>query len=104
MTYQIDLMQSSGGKSLAVVRFEQETPEADAAMVDVVFEVHTPDDYGVIGRNRSARVLIFLSATRTDTRKPWTMSEEERNTVFSAVAEKLLELMQEWEDCGTPEP
>ena len=81
--------QSFEGDELVIVKFERESPESSAPLIEVVFRVHEPQ--GVIHRTRA--VLVQLSATRQDTHEPVTLTREEQDAVLTKAAEKANDLM-----------
>jgi hypothetical protein len=81
---------SDGARRLAKVQFTPQVPNpADQHDVEVVFEIrrlNAPhlegEPYAVVGP---------LSVTRTDTREPYTLSEEQRSEVIDAAISEAAE-------------
>ena len=75
--------ESVDGRTLCVLTFERETPDAAAPVIEAVFEVYVP--MGMF--DRQPPVLFFLAAVRKDTREPVTLTAVERAAVMDKVSE-----------------
>jgi len=87
-TAQSRIQQAADGRQIVSVIFERESPEADSPTIEVIYEIQETTGGPFDG---STFVLTFLSATRTDTREPIRLSEDERRAVNSRAAEKVSE-------------
>lgn len=76
------------GKSLIICRFERETPEAAAPIIEALYEVFIPE--GLF--TAVPPVLTLLSVTRQDTREALSLTPEERVHVASVAAEKAASM------------
>lgn len=79
---------TTDGRKTLMMRFERETPESDSPVVEVIYEV---TDSEVSLFTDPVSVLVLLSATRTDTREPVTLTVNERRQVVQAAVAKLSE-------------
>lgn len=92
MTYRTELRRSNQGKFLVAVLFERESPDADAPMIEAVYEVRFPEESFASVATTAPRVLKFLSSTRTDTRTPIELTSEEEDFCTARASEKSLEI------------
>lgn len=74
-------------EDLVVVFFERVHFDTKLPTIEVVFSVYYPT--GIGGPNS---VLTFLSATRTDTRQPVTLTDEEFRQTSEAASEHPAEI------------
>jgi len=90
---------SVDGRRLIHVVFEQESPDADAPTIEVVYELRYPEDFTL--DNQHAKILIPLSATRRDTREPYSLTREEADAVHQVASAYAAELTSDsWEGRG----
>lgn len=68
--------------SLVSAVFTRQSADAGAPTLEVVYRLHTPDDFYVKG---DVCVLSLVSVTRTDTREAIAMEDEEHETVLQQV-------------------
>lgn len=68
--------QATDGRRVVKVEFRRQSADADAPMIEVTYEVTFPDDFRITRAN--SPVLVFLTATRTDTRESVTLDTEEK--------------------------
>ena len=78
-------------KTLVRMTFERESPEANTPTIEVVFQYNEPDTYNL--SDLKPGVLVLLSVTRTDTRKPITLTPEEEMEVFQRASEYASEIL-----------
>jgi len=93
MTARAEIRRSTDGKNLVAVIFERESPDADAPVIEVIYNLRFPSDE----KSKSlfadpVPVLQFISATRTDTRVPVELTPEEENFCGSRASEKATEM------------
>ena len=74
-------------RKLLRVTFQRQTPDADSPTIEVVYHVRTPEDFTV----QPVPVLVFTSATRTDTRTAVTLTEDEHDAAQEAASTFLAE-------------
>jgi len=84
---------SVDGRRLLRVVFERESPDEDTSNIEVVYEVFYPEDFRL--DNEHAKVLVLLSATRTDTHEVVTLSQEELAEVHEAASSQSAHLTSE---------
>ena len=82
---------SADKKSLICVLFEREGPEANTPTIEAVFQVHRPDSYDLT--NLKPPVLVLLSVTQTDTRKPAILAPDEEIEVYQLASDCASESM-----------
>jgi hypothetical protein len=85
---------STNNKVLVKVRWEQETPDADAPTLEAVFEGFILPGSFLTDDDSPAppAVLILLSVTRVDTREPVILTSDERSEVATVAADKLASM------------
>ena len=72
---------------LVKVVFTPQTPDpANEPDVEVVFEVRR---VGAINMDEDPYAVILMSSTRTDTREPYLLSEEQRDEVSDTALERV---------------
>lgn len=81
------------GRLIVTARWERETPDAAAPMIEATFEVEFSNDF----TKNEARFLIPISVTRVDTRELVTLSESEIRTVREDVANYCADLTEDWD-------
>lgn len=72
-------------KTLVRVTWERETPEANAPTIEAVFQYNTPDTFMLT--DMKPGVLVLLSVTRTDTRKPVEFWEGEEHEIYQLASD-----------------
>jgi hypothetical protein len=85
-------MRAKGIGSLIKVRFDRESPDpATAQEVEVILDYVPSDDFTL---PENPGVLVQRSVTRTDTREPVELTDDEKKAVWreaaNYVAEKML--------------
>jgi len=83
--------ESIEGKDLIMVRWQRDTPDAAAPMLEAIFEGWIPQGVFILNDDESPTpaVLQLLSVTRVDTREAVLMTPEEREAIGVSAAEKL---------------
>lgn len=76
------------GRQTVSLTFERESPESDSPTIEVIYEVQETMS-GPFGG--TAFVLNFLSSTRTDTREPIALTDDERRNANRRAADKVSE-------------
>jgi hypothetical protein len=79
-------------QTLVQVRWERETAEANAPTIEAVFQFNRPETYSLT--DLKPGVLILLSVTRTDTRKPIDMTPEEEPKIYELASEYASEMLE----------
>lgn len=79
-------------QTLVRVTWERETAEANAPTIEAVFQFNRPETYNLT--DLKPGVLILLSVTRTDTRKPIDMTDEEVPQVYELASDHASEILQ----------
>lgn len=77
---------ATDGRHFLSLVFERESPDASAPYIEVVYLIQNPDDDPF---EEKPPVLLFLSATRTDTREAVQLTEDEIRELIQAAANKL---------------
>lgn len=85
---------SADGRRLVKITFERQSPDSDSPVIEVVYRLDYPQDFRI---ENNIPVLTFLTATRTDTREPVTLTPEEQREVVEAVTNKAAEAVpRDW--------
>jgi hypothetical protein len=71
-------------KYVIKVQFERQSPEADTLTIEVVYGIHFPDGLSITD---TSRILERKSVTRTDTREPIQITDEENDMVTAEAVE-----------------
>jgi len=87
LTIQSKLQWTTDGRQMISITFERESPDSDSPVIEVIYQVEMADSSPF----KETPVLIFLSATRTDTREPTALTDDERRQVLQAAANKVSE-------------
>ena len=66
------------------VQFERQSPDADTPTFEVVYYVHFPENMSITD---NTKILVQRSVTRTDTREPVELTDEENIKVMEEAAE-----------------
>lgn len=90
MTSRCEHRRSIDGKHLIAVIFERESPEADSPVIEVIYEVRFPSP--ITNPDAVVPVIRPLTATRTDTRMPVTLTDEEDAYCVERASEKASEI------------
>ena len=77
---------STDGKTLIRVVWERESPEANSPTIEAVFQYNQTGMFFEL-TNLKPGILILLSVTRTDTRKPIAMLDEEEQEVYQMASD-----------------
>ncbi len=77
-------------QQLIRVVFERQTPDANATMIEAVYEARYPEDHFL---SDDTVILIPLSITRMDTRRPVILTDEEQDKCHQVASEKAAEMM-----------
>lgn len=85
MNVHVTHSRSVNKRTVVSVVFERETAEANAPTIEATFEYRFPQDFMLTEANPG--VLIPLAVTRTDTRQPIELTEEERDAVYQRASE-----------------
>jgi len=93
MTSRCEHRRGTDGKHLITVLFERESPEADSPMIEVIYEVLFPSP--LANPDTVIPVLRPLTATRTDTRMPVTLTDEEDTYCVGRASEKASEIARD---------
>jgi hypothetical protein len=80
-------------RRLVHVQFTRQSPDADAPTIEVVYRLYWPEDFTL---KADPYVLYFLSSTRTDTREPMQLTDEEVDAVMEAAVVRAATECQEW--------
>ena len=79
-------------RHLVRVTFERQTPDSQAPMIEVTYEVRFPGDSYL---TEDSAVIIPLSIVRQDTRERILLTDEERDMCHQAGAEKAIQMARE---------
>lgn len=86
-TIQTKFDATTDGRKTIALRFERESPESDSPVIEVVYEIERSESNPL---EEEVVVLVFLSATRTDTRESVKLSRDERRQVVQTAAAKIV--------------
>lgn len=82
---------SINGATLVRVTWERESIDADAPTLEAVFQFNRPETFNLT--DLKPGVLVLLSVTRTDTRKPIEMTPEEEPVVYELASDWASEML-----------
>jgi len=85
---------STDKRCIIKVIFERESPHADSPVVEVVFQLLFPEAFEI--PPDAAKVLFFLTATRTDTRETIILTEEELRLVIQEAGDHAAAMDEDW--------
>ena len=88
LTIQTKIRAAADRRRTISLTFERESPDSDSPTVEVIYQIQATDG-SPFGNETS--VLVFLSATRTDTREPVTLTDDERQVVLRMAASKVTD-------------
>jgi len=78
-------------QTLILVTWERETSEANAPTIEAVFQYNRPETFSLT--DLKPGVLVLLSVTRTDTRMPIKMTEDEEPRVYRQASDWASEML-----------
>jgi hypothetical protein len=78
-------------QTLVRVTWERETADANAPTIEAVFQFNRPADFSLT--DLKPGVLVLLSVTRTDTRKPVEMTAEEEPVIYELASDWASEML-----------
>ena len=84
--------QATDGRRVVKVEFPRQSPEADAPTIEVTYEVTFPSDFTIT--RTDSPVLMFLSATRTDTRETVTLDADEKKLAQEAAVNQAAKMVR----------
>lgn len=79
-------------QTLVRVTWERETADANAPTLEAVFQFNRPETFNLT--DLKPGVLVLLSVTRTDTRKPLEMTAEEEPVIYEMASDWASEMLE----------
>jgi hypothetical protein len=83
---------SVDNQTLVRVTWERETAEANAPTIEAVFQYNRPSEFNLT--DLKPGVLLLLSVTRTDTRRPIVLTDEETPQIYELASDWASEMLQ----------
>ena len=81
---------SADKQTLVHVTWERESADSHAPTIEAVFQLNRPEG-SITGLKPG--VLVLLSVTRTDTRKPIAMTDEEEPKIYEMASDYASEML-----------
>jgi len=85
--------EATDGRRLLHVETRLQSPDADAPVVQVTFELHIPSDWSI---KSGTQGLVHLSTVRTDTFEPITLDRAQFREVLGQAIQTASEFDPDW--------